>query len=386
MNHVLRCHDIVKSDFVRARGCTLTDSSGREYLDFESGIWSTALGHAHPRVDRAMHAQIERVVHLGTRYPSPLAEEAALDVLDAVGIEDGKCVFLSSGSEAVELAVQAARRVTGRPLLLAFESSYFAAYGSAGAKSPDEWVLLDPGADESALDAIPFDRVAAFAFEPGGSGIAFVRFPRAELVAQVERRVREAGGLLVANEVTTGMGRTGTWFGFQHYGFRPDAVALGKGLGNGYPVSAVAFRRPFAEGLEATGLRYAQSHQNDPLGCAVVREVLATFRDEGWVEKGRETGAFFLRELQRLARARPDRVREARGRGMLLALELRGAPGPGAEEVSAMLRERGFLVGCYAQGNVLRFSPALTMAREDVLRLVAALDEILAPAEKRAAD
>jgi len=85
------------------------------------------------------------------------------------------------------------------------------------------------------------------------------------------QRVKQADGLIVANEVTTGMGRTGKWFGFQHYDIRPDIVCLGKGLGNGYPVSAVAMGQSIAEKSENSGFRYAQSHQNDPLGCAVAK-------------------------------------------------------------------------------------------------------------------
>ena len=102
--------------------------------------------------------------------------------------------------------------------------------------------------------------------------------------------VQQAGGLVMVNEITTGMGRTGKWFGFQHYDIQPDIVALGKGLGNGYPVSAVAMSKEVAEKLETSGLRYAQSHQNDPLGCAVAGEVIRIMLKEDWVERGSGAG------------------------------------------------------------------------------------------------
>ena len=108
MDHILQCHKITKTDFVRGQGCYLYDIRGKQYIDLESGIWAAALGHCHPRVNQVMEAQIKKVMHLGTYYPSPLAESAAMDVLDIVGIDDGKCVLLSSGSEAVEFGVQAA--------------------------------------------------------------------------------------------------------------------------------------------------------------------------------------------------------------------------------------------------------------------------------------
>jgi acetylornithine aminotransferase len=381
MDHILKCHDIVKTDFARGENCYLYDSSGRRYVDLESGIWCTALGHSHPRIKQVMQAQIEKVIHLGTRYPNALAEEAALDVLNIVGIEHGKCVFLSSGSEAVEFGAQTARRVTGKKSLLTFQNSYLAAFGSAGRKSADEWHLLDwsacthqaPG---ECLKEISFESIGAFVFEPGGSGSGFVQFPPKPLIQEIVQRVKQTGGLLVANEVTTGMGRTGKWFGFQHYDIRPDIVCLGKGLGNGYPVSAVAMEQSIAEKSENSGFRYAQSHQNDPLGCAVAKEVIAVLREEGWIERGNAVGAYFLEGLKRLEE-RHEIVKEARGRGMLLALELHPQPGLSVTAVYHALLEKGFLAGYYLAGNVLRFDPSLTIERKDVEQLLECLDHIL---------
>ncbi|MFN8586979.1 MAG: aminotransferase class III-fold pyridoxal phosphate-dependent enzyme [Candidatus Eisenbacteria bacterium] len=381
MNHLLRTHEILDADFVRGENCSLFDRGGRRFVDFESGIWSTVLGHGHPAVTQALQAQAAELVHLGTRFPSRIAEAAARDVLEVTGLGDGACVFLSSGSEAVEFAAQAARHVTGRDLLLTLRTSYLAALGSAGAKRPAEWCLVDgvganPLDPDEVLREVPFERIGAFVFEAGGSSPGFVRFPQAPVVDAIARRVREHGGLLVCNEVTTGMGRTGRWFGFEHHALAPDAVALGKGLGNGYPVSAVAMRRAFATRLERTGLYYAQSHQNDPLGCAVARAVIAALREGGWVERGAALGRDFLADLQRLA-ARHACVAEARGRGMLLALELDPAGGRTAEAVFRELYARGFLVNYYPAGHLLRFDPALTMPEADVQALLGVLDEVL---------
>jgi acetylornithine/N-succinyldiaminopimelate aminotransferase len=378
MPHILACHDIVKTDFVRGENCSLYDSRGRRYIDFESGIWCTVLGHSHPRINRVIREQIANVMHLGTRYPNALAEQAARDVLDITGIGAGKSVFLSSGSEAVEFGVQTARHTTGKQLLLSFSNSYLGAYGSAGRKGADEWRLLDwsaCAASEDCLKGIPFERIAAFVFEPGGSGSGFVRFPSKTLVEETARRVRKAGGLIVANEVTTGMGRTGKWFGFQHYAIHPDLIALGKGLGNGYPVSAVAMTQDLAAQLEKSGFHYAQSHQNDPLGCAVAHEVIAVLREEDWIERGREVGSRFLEGLRRLEE-KHDMVKEARGRGLLLGLELNPQHLSVRAAYEALLKH-GFLVGFYPAGNVLRFDPALTIDEEDIANLLETLDAAL---------
>jgi acetylornithine/N-succinyldiaminopimelate aminotransferase len=361
--------------------CSLYDEQGRRFVDLESGSWAAVVGHSHPRVNRAMTEQIAQVVHLGYRYPNALAEAAARDVLAITGIEDGKCVFLSSGSEAVEFGVEIARRATERPLLLTFANSYLAAYGSAGKKSSAEWHLLDWSAGTSdevdeRVNTIPFDRIGAFVFEPGGSGSAFVHFPPNALVADLARRVRQAGGLLVANEITTGMGRTGRWFGFQHYDFAPDIVALGKGLGNGYPVSAVAMRRDVAERVETSGLRYAQSHQNDPLGCAVAREVIAVLREQSLIERGRAMGRKLLDALERFPQKHAQ-VKEARGRGLLLALELFPRDGFSTASLYDALLARGFVVGHYPAGNILRIDPALTIEQECLDRFLETLDSVL---------
>lgn len=381
MNHILQTHEIIKTDFVRGENCHLYDQQGKQFVDFESGIWSAVLGHGYPRVIKTIEAQTKRVIHLGTRYPSPLAEEAAVEILDIVGMENGKCVFLSSGSEAVEFGAQMIRRVTRKKSLLTFSNSYLAAYGSAGKKDENEWKLFDWSVcdtinyDES-LKTISFENIGGFVFEPGGSGSGFVKFPPKQLVQDIVQRIKQYGGLVMANEVTTGMGRTGKWFGFQHYDIEPDIVSLGKGLGNGYPVSAVAVKKEAAQEFENSDVRYAQSHQNDPLGCSVAKEVINILREENWIEKGNAIGAFFLEGLKRLER-NYSIVKEARGRGMLLALELHPQENFSVTTFYHALLKEGFLVGYYPAGNVLRFDPSLTIEKEDVTRILECMGSIL---------
>lgn len=380
MTHILECYEIAKTDFVRAENCYVYDSQGRRYLDLESGCWAAVLGQNHPRITRVMQTQIEKMIHIGKRYPNAVAEAAAVDILAITGLGDGRCVFLSSGSEAVEFGVQAARRATGRPLCLTFNTSYLAAYGSAGRKSGEDWMLIDWNVAQTdptaALKDVPFDHIGAFVFEPGGSGIGFLHFPPAELVAEIARRIQQAGGLIVVNEITTGMGRTGKWFGYGHYDVQPDIVAIGKGLGNGYPVSAVALKAETAAALTRGGFHYVQSHQNDPLGCAVAREVIAVLRDGKWIERGNALGEYFLEGLKQL-QEKHSGVKEARGRGMMLGLEL--APGAKAAVASVYraLLESGFLVGYYEAGNLLRFDPSLTIKKADIADFLQSLDSIL---------
>jgi acetylornithine aminotransferase len=233
------------------------------------------------------------------------------------------------------------------------------------------------------LEGIPFEDIGSFVFEPGGSGSSFVRFPPKRLVEAIAQQIQQEQGLIVVNEVTTGMGRTGKWFGFQHYDIQPDVVALGKGLGNGYPVSAVAMKRDIGKRLEQSRFHYAQSHQNDPLGCAVAKEVIATLREGHWIETINAVGAYFLEGLK-LLEAKHSVVREARGRGILLCLELYPNDILTVQSTYQLLLERGFLVGYYSAGNILRFDPALTIDRDDIDLLLESLDSILGDANTKA--
>jgi acetylornithine aminotransferase len=135
-------------------------------------------------------------------------------------------------------------------------------------------------------------------------------------------------------------------------------------------------KREIAQKLEASEFHYAQSHQNDPLGCSIAREVIATFREEGWVERGNAKGECFLEGLKQLGK-RHEVVKEARGRGMLLALEFHPRQGFSAASAYHMLLDEGYLVGYYPAGNILRFDPALTIEEEDITNLLECLNVIL---------
>jgi len=390
VSHVHRCsgYPLSSIEVVRAEDCALYTADGREILDFEAGVWAASLGHNHPRIRRAMESQLDRISHMGYRISNPVQEEAATALLEIVGMPDGRCVYLSSGSEAVELGAKIARQVSGKQLLLTLEESFLGAYGSIGEKRPDEWAAFDRTVcraclPERACDlscphlaSIPFERIGAFVFEPGSSG-GLVRFPEKELVRALCEGVRANNGLLMVNEVTTGMGRTGSWFAFQHLGLKPDIVASGKGLGSGYPVSAVAMTEDVAKVLDRSVFHYAQSHQNDPLGCRISLEVIRVMREEQLVEHCAEVGDLLREGLLELA-DRHDMAREARGRGLIQAIEFE--PDRGGFSLPGLfgsLLDRGLLVGYKPVGNLLRFLPPLTISVSHIARLLEALDDAL---------
>ncbi len=321
MSNLLSTYKSIGIDIESGFGCTLYDKSGAKFLDLESGLWSTSLGHNNPRVNNAIMQQLEKVTHLNTRMPNYVAEEAARSLSNACGIIDGKCTFLCSGSEAMELSVKIAKHILGGKKILAFSNSYLSAYGHAGEKSSSDFVLFNWEESiidnpDSAIDSIDFNDIGGFIFEPGGSGIGFVRFPPFDLVKRISLKIRETQGIIICNEVTTGIGRTGTFCGFHHYDIEPDLVVFGKGLGNGYPVSAIVFKNEIANRLEGDSYTYIQSHQNDPLGCRVANAVISALTEDNLLERSQDSGFHFLGGLKTLVN-RYEGVAEARGRGLL---------------------------------------------------------------------
>jgi acetylornithine aminotransferase len=179
------------------------------------------------------------------------------------------------------------------------------------------------------------------------------------------------------NEVTTGIGRTGTWFGYQHYGIAPDIVAMGKGIGNGYPVSATTFAPRVMRRLGGRPVMFAQSHQNDPLGAAVAREVIRTIREENLLERGKTIAATMRIGLERI-QSRFDRIRQVRGRGLMLALEIRDdADTSFTIQLHRELVRRGFLLARRPGAAVLRLDPGLTIEAGDIGDFLEVLEEAL---------
>lgn len=399
-------HDLLMTDIVRAEGNRVYDTHGKSYLDLESGVWAASLGHGHPRILAAMADQAARIMHNGFCYATPVVDDAARDVLSLLGHDDGKCVFLASGSEAVEYGVRVARMLTDRPLFLTMADSYFGAYGSATSRRAEEWVDFDwlanaacpecggaedahaapPAGGVASEDdreptcehwtALPFERIGGFLLEPGSSS-GLVRFPPRRLIRAIARRIQADGGWVLVNEVTTGIGRTGAWFGFHHYGIDPDVVAMGKGVGAGYPVSVTAFGPRAAARLGDRPVKYAQSHQNDPLGAAVLREVIRTIREEGWIERAAASGALVRTGLDAI-RLDCARVRAVRSRGLMAAVEFEDMPDCSLTiRVHRGLLARGFIVGRRPGVPVLRIDPPLTIGREELDGFLAALREVL---------
>jgi len=266
--------------------------------------------------------------------------------------------------------------------------SYFGAYGSAQMRREDEWFCFDwsqcaecPDPDDCSercrhWATAAWERIGGFLFEPGSSS-GLVRFPPEKIIRNIVGSVRKKDGLYLVNEVTTGVGRTGAWFGHQHYGIGPDVVAVGKGLGNGYPVSVTAFAPGTIERLGDEPVNYAQSHQNDPLGAAIALEVIRVIREERLIERSKDIGTTLTSGLERI-KARTGRIVDIRARGLMVGLELRDdANGSFTVRTHRELVSRGFVLGRRPGTSVLRLDPSLTIDPKDIEDFLETLEDVL---------
>ena len=376
--HAVRFDDIVESD-----NCYLFDSKGNRLTDLESGVWCTSVGHNNKRINQAICAQINKISHTGFCYCHPQLDVTVRKLLAITGIHQGKCEFLCSGSEAVEYGMRLARAVSNRPLALAFSDAYFGAYGDAATKDGHHWHVYNwlecscSNTDEGCVGEckefakIPFDDIGFFVFEPGSSS-GLVRFPSAALISKIASRLQQQGGFVFCNEITTGIGRTAKWFGYQHYDLIPSLVAVGKGLGNGYPVSAVVAAEPLLHRLENKSFVFAQSHQNDPLGAVIANEVIDLIHQEKLIDGCQQMGVYLLSRLSELIGLNLS-LKAVRGRGLMLALVFETQ----AMAVFEKLLEKGFLVAKRPREEVLRLDPPLTITKEIADLFLLALEEAI---------
>jgi len=368
-------HELKYKNFIKAENCTLVDSNGEKYLDLESGVWCTSIGHCHPQITKVISEQSGKMIHSGYCYLNPLIDETAGKILELTGIGSGKCVFLCSGSEAVEYSVKLCRNISEKPYFLTMKNCYLSAYGISGERSEHNWIHLDWMNDRS-LDKIDFSKIAAFVFEPGSS-LGLVHFPPEDLIQKIISKIKEGGGIIIANEVTTGTGRTGKWFGYQHYGIIPDIVAIGKGIGNGYPVSCVAVSDKIVDRINFDSFNYAQSHQNDPLGAAVVKEVIDVIESNKLIDRANDVGAKIMTKLLEI-KNKFGIIKEVRGRGLMIAVEfLRNDKLPFAQYISDKLLEKNIILVKRPCHEVLRIDPALTIDIKDVDYFLSSLEDII---------
>lgn len=379
-------------EFVSGQGAWLTDADGRTYLDFLSGLAVTSLGHAHPAVSEAVSAQVRRLVHTSNLYYTEPQVRLAERLLGIIGWPDAKVFFANSGAEANEAALKLARRHgkrqhDGKVGVVALDRSFhgrtlatLAATGNPSKHEPFEplgdWVTHVPHDDPVALEGAVDEGTCAVLLEAvqGEGGVRVVP----DVVWQAARRACDrVGALLVADEVQTGLGRLGTWFGWQQTREAqtaepvvPDVVTMAKALANGLPIGAVVARgeagKAFGPGDHAT------TFGGGPVVCAAALAVLDTIEEDELVARAANLGVGMTARLAALGEHSPL-VEGVRGRGLLQALVL---DRPAAAAVTAAALRRGLVVNAVAPG-VVRLAPPLVITESELDEMAARLGAAL---------
>ncbi len=399
---------------VEGRGARVTDLDGHTYLDFFGGILVVSVGHANQDVNRAVTAQVEKISHISTLYPTlPLVELAEkLAKLTPGKLE--KCFFTASGTEADETAVMMAQIFTGNPELIALRHGYagrsllaqsltaHSAWRAMSTQVPAIKHALAPycyrcplrqsypecgvacARDvEELIQTTTTGQVAGVLVEPIQGVGGFITPPKEyfEIVAEI---VRKYGGIFISDEVQTGFGRTGKLWGIEQYGVVPDMITVAKGIANGLPLGAVITTTEIADSLTKNSI---STFGGNPVSCAAANATIDVILRDKLTDNAQAMGAILREGLVRLQQQYPKVIGEVRGMGLMQAIELvvdetagDRTPNPeAANQLMEQARERGLLLGRGGlHGNTMRIAPALNIAQDEVQEAVGILGESFA--------
>lgn len=366
------------------QGCRVWDNEGNEYIDAFAGIAVNSLGYNHPVLVKAIADQASKVMHCSNLYYTEIQAKALHLVAEATGMD--RIFFANCGAEGNEGAMKLARKYgvakspTKYKIISADESFHGRTFDTLAATGHDYYHVgygpLSPGhvlvhyADIKALEAVMDEDVCAVLLEPI-QGEGGVHVPSDEYLQQVRALCDKYDALLIFDEVQTGVARTGKWFGYMHSGVKPDVLTFAKGIGGGFPVAGFAVPERLARVFKPGD--HGGTFGGNPLACAAVYATLATIKSEGLVEKVAQKGEYFIGELKKLQAKYPALVKEVRGRGLILGMELTKEGRPVVEHCLA----NGVIINCTA-GSVIRIVPPLIISKEEIDLVVAALDKALA--------
>lgn len=371
-------------EIIRGEGARLWDSQEKEFLDFTSGIAVTNIGHCHPHWTEQISKQAEKIVHCSNLFSIPEQVRLAQRLVSEIGT--GKMLFCNSGAEANEGLIKFARLASetpdfqGKSKILAAENAFHGrTMGALSATASPKYrkgfePLLDgfefaPLNDLEAWDRKLDDQTIAVLIE-SIQGEGGIHEAKDDFLQGLEKLCRERKALLMIDEVQSGIGRTGDFLAFQQSGISPDAVALAKGLGGGFPIGA------FWISEQWTGVFKPGSHGTtfggSPLACAAAHAVLDVIENEGLIAAAREKGHVLGTGLSRLAQSFPGILEGVRGRGLMLALAFKEDP----SEVIGSMRENGLLVVA-AAGNVIRFLPPLNVDDDAIEKALKVTEDAL---------
>lgn len=366
------CETYVMRNFARdilitkGKGARVWDDEGKEYIDCVAGIAVCSTGHCHPKVAEAICRQAQELIHVSNLFYIPGQAQLAERIVEKAGIKGGRVFFSNSGSEAVEAAVKLARVRTGKSRFIAFKSGFHGrTYGALSLTHkedyrlpftplPYECAFVEYG-DIEGLKAVMDNTVAAVIIEPVQGEAGVIPAPEG-FMEDVRRVCDENDALMIVDEVQTGFGRTGKWFGFQHSSIQPDVITMAKGIGSGFPMGGIVAR----EGLEFLPGEHGGTFNGGPLACAAAHATIDVIEE-------------IIADIERKGRRFADGLAayNPRQRGLMIGVTL----GDRCAEVKQYCEEHGVLVNC-TSGN-LRLVPPLVITDEEIDEAVRVINEAL---------
>ncbi|MBW2604845.1 MAG: acetylornithine transaminase [Deltaproteobacteria bacterium] len=367
----------------KGKGCNLWDTEGKKYMDFVSGIAVCNLGHAHPKVSAALSKQADVLLHVSNLYYTEPQTELACRLTQNSFAD--RVFFCNSGAEANEAAIKLARKYfndkgeSDRYRIVTMEKSFHGRTMATLSATGQEKIRKGFEPILGGFDHIPFNDIDALRNSIGPSTCAVllepiqgeggVRCPDPDYLKAVRRLCDETGVLLIFDEIQTGMGRTGKFFAYEHFGVEPDIMTLAKALANGLPIGAMLAREEVAEAFGPGA--HASTFGGTPIVTAASIQVVKVLLEENIIDHCAKMGVYFKERLSGL-KSRHESIADVRGMGLLLGMKLKIE----GDTIVNSCMEKGFLINCI-QGNILRFIPPLIIEKEEIDALVACLDEIL---------
>ncbi len=372
---------------VKGKGSKVWDDERNEYIDALAGIAVNSLGHCHPRIVNVIQKQAAKLMHVSNFYYNEPQSDLAEKLVKLSGLD--KVFFCNSGAEAVEGAIKLARKYafnkgkTG--VIISMDNSFHGRTLGTIVMGKDKYQSgFHPM--PSGYKRVPFNDVKALELSVDENTIGIILEPiqgEGGIVEATQEYLNKARQLcdkfdipLIFDEVQCGIARTGKMFAYEHYGVKPDILALAKALGSGFPIGAVAAREEVAAAFEHGN--HGTTYGGNPLACAVALETLETMEDEDICEMARVRGSYLMTRMKDLS-TNWNAIKEVRGKGLMIGIELNF---PGAEVVKEMLN-RGVLSNC-ASGNVIRIVPPLVITKDEIDTVVNVLVESIKAVEKNA--
>jgi predicted acetylornithine/succinylornithine family transaminase len=368
----------------KGRGMKVWSTDKKECPDFVGGVAVKCLGHCHPKIVVALQKQAQRLIHVSNYYHiEPQIKLARLLVKNSFA---DKVFFCNSGAESIEAAIKLARRYFQEHLgqnkfeiiaaVNSFHGRTLAALTATGQeKFKTGFNPLVPGfkhVEFNSIDSLAkavTDNTCAVMLEPIQGEIG-VKMPDPDYLRKVRELCDQQEILLILDEVQTGMGRTGTFFAYEHYGVVPDILTLAKGLAGGAPIGAMLSTDKVAAAFQPA--THGTTFGGNPLVCSAALTTIDVLLEDGFLlDQCRRMGAYFIKKLEGLKEEFPSIVADIRGKGLLIGMELTR---DGAPVVNECL-ERGMLINC-TSGNVLRFMPPLIVTEKEIDHLIDVLEQV----------